>query len=85
MERRKIQNIALLKIMEAFKSSPIKIMQRDVNILPLDVGMKEIRSGFAIQTIRDVSPRNPIRRQINSDHPQKLIFEQLFTKAKQMV
>jgi hypothetical protein len=58
----KIQNTALRKIMEAFKSSLINAVQRDANILPLDVRMEEIRSTFAIQAIRNVSPRNPIRK-----------------------
>jgi hypothetical protein len=56
----KIQNTALRKIMGAFKSLPIKVMQYDANILPLDVRMEEIRSRFAIRAIRDVSPRNSI-------------------------
>jgi hypothetical protein len=53
-------------------------------ISPLDVRMKEIGSRFAIKAIRDVSPRNPIQRQANSDRPAKTGLEQLFTKTKQI-
>jgi hypothetical protein len=46
--------------------------------------MEEIRSRFAIRAIRDVSSRNPIRRQAHSDLPAETDLEQLFNKAKQM-
>jgi hypothetical protein len=59
-------------------------MQRDANILPLDVRMEKICSRFAMQAIRNVSPRNSIRRQANSDRPEETDLEQLFTKIKQM-
>ena len=39
---------------------PIKAMQRDEEILPVSIRMKEIRDRFAICAIRDVSPRNPV-------------------------
>jgi hypothetical protein len=79
-EMQEIQNTALRKIMEAFKSSPINAMQRDANILLLDVRIEEIRCRFAIRAIRNVSPRNPIRRQTNSDRPSETNLGQLFTK-----
>jgi hypothetical protein len=79
-----IQNTALRKIMNAFKSSPIKAIQRDANILPLNVRMKTIRSRFGIQVIRDVCSRNIIQRQANSDCLAETDFEQLFTKTMQM-
>jgi hypothetical protein len=45
--------------MGAFKSSPIKAMQRDTNILLLDVTIEEIRSRFAIWAIREMIQKNP--------------------------
>jgi hypothetical protein len=44
----KTQNNALRKITGTFKSAPIKAIQRDANILPLNVSMKKIRRRFAI-------------------------------------
>jgi hypothetical protein len=70
--------------MGAFKAVSIKAMQRDANILPLDIKMEEIRSRFAIRVIRGFSPKNPIRRHANSDRPVETDLEQLFTKTKQM-
>jgi hypothetical protein len=80
----KTQNTTLHKIMRAFTSSPIKPMQHDANILPLDVKIKRILSRLAIRAIRNVSPKNLIRRQANSDRPAETGLEQLFTKTKQM-
>ena len=53
-EIQKIQNTGLRKILGAFRSAPIKAMQRDAEILPVSIRMKEIRDRFAIRAIRDV-------------------------------
>ena len=59
-EIQKIQNTGLRKILGAFRSAPIKAMQRDAEILPVSIRIKEIRDRFAIRAFRVVSPRNPI-------------------------
>jgi hypothetical protein len=56
-EIQKVQNTALRKILGAFKSAPVKAMQRDAEILLVNIRMKEIRDQFAI---RAVSPGNPV-------------------------
>jgi len=56
-EIQKIQNTGLRKILDAFRSAPIKEMQHDAEILPVIIRMKEIRDQFAIRAIRAVSPK----------------------------
>ena len=83
-EIQKIQNTGLRKILGAFRSAPIKAMQRDAEILPVSIRMKEIRDRFAIRAIRDVSPRNPVWKLANSSKIAKGDLEKLFARAKQM-
>jgi len=68
-EIQKIQNTGLPKILGAFRFAPIKAMQRDAEILPVNIRMKEIRDRFAIRAIRAVSPRNPVWKLANSNKP----------------
>jgi hypothetical protein len=49
----KVQNTALRKILGAFRSAPVKAMQRDAEILPVNIRMKEICDRFAIRAIRE--------------------------------
>jgi hypothetical protein len=49
MKIQKVQNTALRKILGAFRSAPVKAMQRDAEILPVNIRMKEIRDRFAVQ------------------------------------
>ena len=83
-EIQKIQNTGLRKILGAFRSPPIKAMQRDAEILPVSIRMKEIRDRFAIRAIRDVSPRNPVWKLANSSKLAKGDLEKLFARVKQM-
>ena len=83
-EIQKIQNTALRKILGAFKSAPIKAMQRDAEILPVNIRMKEIRDRFAIRAIRAVSPRNPVWKLANRSKPAEGDLERLFARVKQM-
>ena len=83
-EIQKIQNTGLRKILGAFRSAPIKAMQRDAEILPVSIRMKEIRDRFAIRAIRDVSPRNPVWKLANSSKLAKGDLEKLFARVKQM-
>jgi hypothetical protein len=48
---------------------PVKAMQRDAEILPVNIQMKEIRSRFAVRAIRAVSPRNPVWKLANCNKP----------------
>jgi len=59
-------------------------MQRDAEILPVSIRMKEIRDRFAIRAIRDVSPRNPVWKLANSSKLAKGDLEKLFARVKQM-
>ena len=83
-EIQKIQNTGLRKILGAFRSAPIKAMQRDAEIMPVSIRMKEIRDRFAIRAIRDVSPRNPVWKLANSSKLAKGDLEKLFDRVKQM-
>ena len=83
-EIQKIQNTGLRKILGAFRSAPIKAMQRDAEIMPVSIRMKEIRDRFAIRAIRDVSPRNPVWKLANSSKLAKGDLEKLFARVKQM-
>ena len=59
-------------------------MQRDAEILPVSIRMKEIRDRFAIRAIRDISPRNPVWKLANSSKLAKGDLEKLFARVKQM-
>ena len=83
-EIQKVQNTGLRKILGAFRSAPIKAMQRDAEILPVNIRMKEISDRFAIRAIRAVSPRNPVWKLANSNKPAEGDLEKLFARVKQM-
>jgi hypothetical protein len=83
-EIQKVQNIALRKILGAFRSAPVKAMQRDAEILPANIRMKEIRDRFAVRAIRAVSPRNPVWKLANRNKPTEGDLERLFARVKQM-
>ena len=58
-------------------------MQRDAEILPVSIRMKEIRDRFAIRAIRAVSPRNHMWKLANSSKLAKGDLEKLFARVKQ--
>ena len=62
----------------------MKLFQRDTEILPVNIRMKEIRNRFAIRAIRAVSPRNPVWKLANSSKLAKGEIEKLFARVKQM-
>jgi hypothetical protein len=68
-EIQKVQNTALRKILGAFRSAPVKAMQRDAEILPVNIQMKEIRGRFVVRAIRAVSPRNSVWKLANRNKP----------------
>jgi hypothetical protein len=59
-------------------------MQRDAEILPVNIQMKEIRDRFAVRAIRAVSPRNPVWKLANRSKPAEGNLETLFARVKQM-
>ena len=59
-------------------------MQRDAEILPVSIRMKEIRDRFAVRAIRAVSPRNPVWKLANRSKPAESDLETLFARVKQM-
>ena len=81
-EIQKIQNTGLRKILGAFRSAPIKAMQRDSEVLPVIIRMKEIPDRFAIRAIRAVSPRNLVWKLANSSKLAKGDLEKLFARVK---
>ena len=83
-EIQEVQNTGLRNILGTFRSALIKAIQRDVEILPVNIKMKEIRDRFAIHAICAVSPRNPVGKLANSSKLAKGDLEKLFDRVKQM-
>ena len=83
-EIQKIQNTALRRILGAFKSAPIKAMQRDADILPVNIRMQEICDRFAVRAIRAVSPRNPVRKLATRSKQPEGSLDELFVRIRQM-
>ena len=83
-EIQKGQNTELRKILGPFRSAPIKTMQCDTKILPVNIRMKETRDWFAIRAIHVVGPRNPGWKLPNSSKLAKGDLENLFARVKQI-
>ena len=83
-EIQKGQNTELRKILGPFRSAPIKTMQCDTKILPVNIRMKETRDWFAIRAIHVVGPRNPEWKLPNNSKLAKGVLEMLFARVKQM-
>jgi hypothetical protein len=77
----KVQNTALRKILEAFRSAPVKAMQRDAEILPVNIRLKEILDRFAVRAIRAVSPRNPVWKLATRNKPAEGNLETFFARV----
>jgi hypothetical protein len=57
-----VQNLALRRVLEAFKSTAACILQRDTRILPFGRQARKLGKRFALKAFRSVDPRNLVMR-----------------------
>ena len=79
-----VQNTELHKILRAFKFVPFKEMQRDAEMLPVNIRIEEIRDQFSIRDIRDVSSKSPIWKLANLSKPAESDLEKFLDGFRQM-
>ena len=67
----KLQNIALRKILNAFKTSSINVMELEASIPPLKVKFERICKNYAWRVLQ-MHENHPIKQRVSSSFPPHL-------------